>query len=103
MSRSYRRPYSSFGGHQSQKKYKVLAHRAVRRLFRHRMQNVVDWEDFAEPKFREARGNNPYGWSRDASRLRPVRIGRRSFTALGLGDDSHYQCMLKYIEKCKRK
>jgi hypothetical protein len=69
MSRSYRKPYSSFCGHDPDDK------RVARRGWRHvqnqalreTAKNETDWDEFLIPDIYEAPYNDVWGWGRDGN------------------------------------
>lgn len=97
MSKSYRRPYSTVGGHNSAKKDKQQASRCWRRLQNKMLKKALDWEGFVNPLRYEASGNDVWGWNRDGRQTLQRVTGR------DLSDQERYERVVKWVEECKRK
>lgn len=71
MSKSYRRPYSTWVGHRSEKQDRQMAARGVRRSQNQALKESAirdKWDEFIIPHKYECSHNNRYSWTNDGKK-----------------------------------
>lgn len=86
MSRSYRKPYTTWYGHCSAKDDKRLAHRGERFAVRQALHLCQDWDEFLTPHKFECSWNDVWSWGRD---------GKQFLTVLDHNDFNPYHHVFK--------
>jgi hypothetical protein len=109
MSRSYRKPYTSWACYSTIKQDRIIAARCFRRLENESLRKVFlsgEFEEYMHPVQYEARHNNPYSWSCDGLPHFEKPPEFNYYWMFLFGEESAWESFeqqLEWYEKLKRK